>query len=117
MKPHKNAIVVEPSARNRGDISPDCGQSVSTVITRMVDLAELLAWFESRRHEPSAEDVRTRWGCSRATAYRWLGLWHTSVVERALYAKSGALTPAKSRRIELSRADSAEKRRNARLNP
>jgi hypothetical protein len=46
-----------------------------TIIPKGVSLTELLAWFASRTREPTADDIRVRFGCSRATAYRWRALW------------------------------------------
>jgi hypothetical protein len=58
---------------------------MSTVIPRSVDLGDLLAWFESRRHMPTADDIRTRFGCSRATAYRWLMLYRTHQTQQEVF--------------------------------
>lgn len=74
-----------------------------------VELATLLAWFAARRSAPTWHDVVDRFGCSRATAFRWLALHRHLAAEHALYSKesvgpaacanSSELSPAQPRRI------------------
>jgi hypothetical protein len=56
------------------------------MIPKGVSLSDLLAWFASRSRLPTADDIRVRFGCSRATAYRWRALWQDECRAQLTYA-------------------------------
>lgn len=50
------------------------GEIRNGALTSMESVAEFMDWAVSRKRV-TWEDVRDRYGCSRATAYRWAGAW------------------------------------------
>lgn len=90
---------------------------MSTVITqapvqypRVTSLDTLLAWFDGKRRTPTYQDVMTRFGCSRPTAFRWLALYRHRQAERQVYLNEKQ-PPARnlSDSLGVSAADLAER--------
>jgi hypothetical protein len=80
--------VLNPEVPKNTGIYPGHRSSNRTMTTHAVHIDDLLVWARSRHTPPTADDIRTRFSCSRATSFRWLRLVKLDAAERHIYKES-----------------------------